>query len=296
MTILAHSNLFDSVPDMQPQEGHRLYLMVDGGQIEDMAQQLYGLEGELDIMPVYTQPPYDQLLAVSPFIVRLTDAVWAWFTSLNQPTAGYVFASSQPGLDAAHQLRDFIQVLSPYGSKVFLKLAHSECIDALLSSDFGGFWSLMSALWLPTREGWQVYHAPESAKSVSLPYQLSDPQWSALGKVVWRNQIQSLKQHMQTYFPERLTSQSDPDQWVQTWADTAYQQGFHTGQDLTQFFNVLGFVGEQALDASVHPDISNIVLNPSALTPSQRIEQAALLAKHESEQAESHLSNQQEQL
>ncbi|OOE54256.1 DUF4123 domain-containing protein [Salinivibrio kushneri] len=146
MTIMAHSNLFDSVPDMQSQEGHRLYLMVDGGQIEDLAQQLYSLEGELDITPVYTQPPYDQLLAVSPFIVRMTDAVWTWFTTLNQPTAGYVFASSHSGLDVAHQLRDFIQVLSPYGSKVFLKLAHSECIDALLVNDFGGFWSLMLRL------------------------------------------------------------------------------------------------------------------------------------------------------
>lgn len=108
-------------PDIEATENEQLYLFVDGGQVKEIAKTLYQIPGQLDLEPIFMYPPYDDIMEVSPYIIKVTDEVKAWFLAQNNVTSGFFFSSSQPLDEVCDYYRQFIQVLSPYNSKVFLK-------------------------------------------------------------------------------------------------------------------------------------------------------------------------------
>ncbi|TKF31255.1 hypothetical protein FCV50_12000 [Vibrio kanaloae] len=61
--------------------------------------------------------------------------------------------------------------------------------------------------------------------------------------------------------------------------ETAYAKGFETEQDLLYYFNIIGYLGEEALLKSPYPSLTLLMDTPSLQTPSQRIAQAASLAE-----------------
>ncbi|MEF1286141.1 DUF4123 domain-containing protein, partial [Vibrio sp. M250220] len=67
--------------------------------------------------------------------------------------------------------------------------------------------------------------------------------------------------------------------WVCSQMDSAYAKGFETEQDLLYYFNILGYVGEQALLKNTYPNLTQLIEQPSSHTSSQRIVQAASLAE-----------------
>lgn len=61
--------------------------------------------------------------------------------------------------------------------------------------------------------------------------------------------------------------------------EAAHAKGFETEQDLLYYFNVLGYLGEEALLNNTYPSLTQLIEQPSLHTPSQRIAQAASLAE-----------------
>ncbi|MFV7643051.1 DUF4123 domain-containing protein [Shewanella algae] len=268
-----------TLPPFILDKGEQLYLCVDGGQIPELARQLYGLAGELDLEAIYLFPPYDTLKSVSPYVIRATEPVEQWFLAQNKPLSGYFFASALPLDVICSQMRRLIRIQSPYGSQVFFKLAHSEAAWVLLDTHMPQLWQSMTQAWLPTRDGWRHLRQPEMADTrISPDIRLSDEQWRRLGQISWCNIQKSIARHMMKYFPTRWAELQEPQAWVARWADIAYQKGFCIERDLLMFFNIIGFLGEAALTGAAYPDIRLLVDTPSALPPTQRIEQAAELA------------------
>lgn len=280
---------FDTpIPDMQATSG-QLYLLVDGGQLPDLARSLYQLPNIQTPEPVYLYPPYDALKDVSPYLVQAIPAVKQWFLNQHQPTAGFFFSSEWSQHDIGDQLRELIQVMSPYGSPVFLKMAHPEAAEILLTSHCIQLWQMMQTVWLPTREGWKIQHRPElSGKQPRSPYLLDDTQWAAIGQISWRNVQEALYQFMETRFPALLHRQEVPGLWLSDLTTQGYQLGFTTEQDLTHYLTIVGLLGEEAVSGASYPEITQLIHQPSPQTPSQRIEQAAQLAEqyHSSHQSQ----------
>lgn len=284
----APPRLASTVPEMEMQAQERLYLLVDGAQISHLAQALYALSGELVLEPLYLFPPFDQLQAVSPYLVLATDAVKTWFLEQNQGLAGFFFASLDTIEDIAEQLRRLIQVESPYGSTVFLKMANSECAYVLLSTQCQPLWKVINRAWLPTRQGWQYVQRPDltATQDTHARLKLTYEQWQRLGDITWLNTLETLEQHVQRWFPELAQQwQSDPEVFHRH-AQWAYQQGFSSERDLMLFFNVLGFLGVDALEKGKYPEIDPLLYQASSRTPSQRIEAAAELAYHYSQSSQ----------
>ena len=284
----APPRLASTVPEMEMQAQERLYLLVDGAQISHLAQALYALSGELVLEPLYLFPPFDQLQAVSPYLVLATDAVKTWFLEQNQGLAGFFFTSLDTIEDIAEQLRRLIQVESPYGSTVFLKMANSECAYVLLSTQCQALWKVINRAWLPTRQGWQYVQRPEptATQDTHARLKLTDEQWQRLGDITWLNTLETVEQHVQRWFPELAQQwQSDPEVFHRH-AQWAYQQGFSSERDLMLFFNVLGFLGVDALEKGKYPEIDPLLHQASSRTPSQRIEAAAELAYHYSQSSQ----------
>ena len=258
-----------------------MYLFVDGGQVDNLVTYLYQLPGHLDIEPMYLYPPYDALKEVSPYMVRATAEVKQWFFSLNDITAGFFFSSEEPLDSLRDYYRRFIQVQTPYHSEVMLKMAHSEVAWVLLSHADSPFWGAMQTAWLPTRLGWQVLHAPKNPISLDSEtmFVLNDEVWQELGRISWRNNLETIAAHLDRYFPEVRGKHPDFGDWIHDHATTGYQQGFTTERDLLQYFNVLACVGDNPKHIERrHPNIYTLMTKPSASTPSQRIEKAAEMA------------------
>ncbi|MBF4258807.1 DUF4123 domain-containing protein [Vibrio anguillarum] len=262
--------------------------MVDGAQISHLAQALYRLSGELVLEPLYLFPPFEQLKEVSPYLVLATDAVKTWFLEQNQGLAGFFFASLESIEEIAEQLRRLIQVESPYGSTVFLKMANSECAYVLLSTQCQPLWKVINRAWLPTRQGWQYVQRPELTATQDTPvrFKLTDEQWQRLGNITWLNTLETVERHVQQWFPDLAQQwQSDPELFHRH-AQWAYLQGFSSERDLMLFFNVLGFLGVDALEKGKYPEIDPLLHQASSRTPSQRIEAAAELAYHYSQSSQ----------
>ena len=275
-------NFSEMNPTFDGLNNQPLYLFVDGGQIAHLPKQLYTLADGLDIEPIYVYEPYDKLREVSPYIVRATNHVKTWFFQSNEVTAGFFFTSESSLDDLREYYRRFIKVKSPYGSDVFLKMAHSEVAWILLNHKESPFWGPMNSAWFPTRLGWKHLDAPESKHALDeegAQLILNDQLWEELGAIPWRNTLENIAQHLDKFFPQQRTQHEDFYQWINDKALDGYNKGFSTERDLIQYFNVLACIGDdEHYIKNTHPQIDTLINKPSEITPSQRIEKAAQMA------------------
>lgn len=263
------------LPELDLAKGEHLYLLLDGAQITELERQLFDVTDKPAYQPLYLYAPWDGLREVSPCLVEANSQLLTWFRAL--PTnAGWLLASPLPLLPLADRLRQLIEVESPYGSRILLKLAAPETMACLMVDPEPWLWQGVAQVWLPTRDGWQHWLAKaDFATPLGKKCKLTDPQWARLGEVSWQNQLESTYRHMEQWFPVRLAEQSDPGAWIAHWAKQAYQLGFQTERDMLLFFNVLGFLGESWWKDDAYPVVTKLLTTASAQTPSQRVEQAA---------------------
>lgn len=274
------TTLMDSAPEFERAAGEQRYLLLDGAQIKQLGRQVCGLGGKDSPQPLYATAAYHGLLDVSPYLIVATPAATQWFLELNQPTAGFFFASTQPEHAVVEQLRHLIQVASPAGSMIYLKMAHSECAYELLNYGIAELWQCMTRAWLPTRMGWKTLSHPEvvTPRSEGL-LKLSDPLWQRLSQIGWRDTLTSLEQHMRTNFPERLPASEASVNWVEHYVKQAEQTGLNTQSELTRYFNILGLLGDTAFESDHYPELHRLLHTPSALPHTQRMAQALQLAE-----------------
>lgn len=267
------------LPELALANGEHLYLLLDGGQLPELERQLFEVSDSPAYQPLYLYAPWDSLREVSPCLVAANEPLLGWFKSLSANT-GWLLASALPLLPLADQLRQLIEVESPYGSRILLKLAAPETMACLMVDADPWLWRGITQVWLPTRTGWHHWQVKETLTDpIGDKCRLTDTQWARLGEVSWQNQQDAAYRHMQAWFPERLAQQSDPKAWTAHWAKQAYQLGFQTERDLLLFFNVLGFVGEEWWQGDDYPTLTKLLTAPSVQTPSQRVELAASWAE-----------------
>lgn len=263
------------LPELALANDARLYLLLDGGQLPELERHLFEVSDSPAYQPLYLYSPWDSLREVSPCLVEASEPLLSWFQQQTANT-GWLLASHLTLLPLADQLRQLIEVESPYGSRILLKLAAPETMACLMVDADPRFWQGIAQVWLPTRAGWLHWQVKKTlAEPMGDRCRLTDPQWARLGEVSWQNQLDGAYRHMQAWFQARLSAQSDPQAWIARWAKQAYQLGFQTERDLLLFFNVLGFVGEEWWEGDDYPTLTKYLTSPSAQTPSQRVELAA---------------------
>lgn len=268
-----------SLPDLHLNEDERIYLMLDGARIPALERTLFEVADSPAYQPLYLYAPWDALREVTPCLVEASAPLLSWF---QKPPAngGWLLASTLPLLPLADQLRQLIEVESPYGSRILLKLAAPDTMACLMVDADPWLWRGIAQVWLPTRAGWQHWQAKAAlAEPMGDKFIITDAQWGRLGELSWQNQLDAAYCHMQAWFPARLSAQRDPPAWIAHWAKQAYQLGFQTERDLLLFFNVLGFVGEGWWEGHDYPILTQWLTIPSAQTPSQRVALAASWAE-----------------
>lgn len=270
----------DYMPEIEASDGEDLYLFIDGSQFDNLPKLLYSVSGSIDLEPIYLDHPYDALLEVSPYIVRLTKEFRHWFFEQNKVIAGFFFSSNKPIDELGDHFRNLIKVVSAYGSDVYFKMANSECAWVFLETDSPYYWNVMNQVWVPTRFGWKELNRTENfvKQQLVFPFKISEAHWSMLGEISWRNSLEEVREHLEKYFPQLINTQSEFDKWLDSEAKVAYRKGFVSVRDLAFYFNIIGYLGINAVNSEQFPEISQLLNQPSLETPSQRIERAAELA------------------
>ncbi|WP_299004820.1 DUF4123 domain-containing protein [uncultured Shewanella sp.] len=293
------------------------YLLLDGSKIDKLEQKLYQFLENPNYEPVYLFEPWNALREVGPCLVQinltadLDKRLLGWFIQSEARKHGYIFSSLLPLEEQAESLRSYIQVLSPYKSKVIYKQADPEVAWRLMSIDTGFLWLNVERAWIPItppafikkegqkecqKEGQkEQWHYLENPRKTINPIQqeegalwrLTDAQWALLGEVSYQNLLAKLHLHVQQWFPElakrlqqpqneRGPNEKDQDKRnMRFWADFAKRKGFSQERDLYYFFNLLGYLGEAAVLNKQYSDIEQLLSQPCQLTPSQRIALAA---------------------
>lgn len=276
------------LPPLTLAQGERLYLLLDGGQIPCIERTLFEISDSPDYQPIYLHQPWDSLREVSPCLVSASRTLLDWFMEKREPSWGYLLSSPLELLALAESLRTLIEVESPYGSRILLKMAKPETMGRLLMDEDPWLWQGIGQVWIPTPEGWQHRQAPPVlAPRQGERLRLTDEQWTRLGEVTWQNTLGAIGRHMEKWFPVRLAEQTDAPRWIAEWAEWGYGRGFQSERDLLLMFNLLGYLGDTVLTPAQQvpgeedevDDIRELALNPSSQTPSQRIERAAELAQ-----------------
>lgn len=265
------------------------YLLLDGISVDSLLQRLYQWSDSPDFDVLYLDTPWAELSDVSPCLVRLSgqqDPALSAFLENSHAEWGYLLFSSANRAELLSHLRWLVQVRHPLGEDMLLRLADPAVVHALFgqavregdSTLFGPIEQVVGADRIQTC--WHQHQRPGLAECIShdRPYSLSDAQLELLGEVGFRSILVQLDEHLRDYFPDYQRALNQPERWqhLRSLAEQAYAQGFQSEHEITLYANIFGLLGADALQT--HSDIAELLSKASALTPSQRIEQAADLA------------------
>ncbi len=97
----------------------------------------------------------------------------------------------------------------------------------------------------------------------------------------YQRNVLSLLGHVDRYFPALYRGLDQQQRFAKTlaWADSAYARGFISQRDFTYYVNIIGFLGEDALNGSGKWPAIDRILADSQLSAPERIEQAAIKAE-----------------
>lgn len=273
------------------------YLLLDGISVDNLAQRLYQWSESPDFDVLYLDTSWAELGDVSPCLVCLTgqqDPALLAFVENSHDEWGYLLFTRASRAELLNHLRWLVSVRHPLGEDMLLRLADPAVVHALLGQAardndvtlFGPIEQVVAADRI--QDCWHQHQRSGAAGDArhDRPYPLSESQLEILGEVAFRGILIRLDEHMRDYFPDYQHALSQPERWqhLRLLAEQAYAQGFHSEHDITLYANIFGLLGTDALSA--HSDIAALVGQPSSLTPTQRIEQAADMAYTRAQSAE----------
>lgn len=127
-------------------------------------------------------------------------------------------------------------------------------------------------------EQWHLIERPNPLihQAAEQRYQLTEENLKLLGETSFR---QTVKDHMQAYFPYYLAGSTNQEQYNKLYrlANNAYQQGYCSEQDITYYANIIGYLCDDF--AKHYPDLATLINTPNQQQAIERIQQAAELAR-----------------
>lgn len=265
-------------------------LLLDAVRLIKLSRQLEQWTNPWVFEPLYTAAHMAGLEDLSPRVVKVEgpqQAVLQQFLAEADEEWGYLLFCDGTWQELMDHLRWLTVVRMPYGEDVLLRLADPALAHGLLGRAveagdptlFGPCHQVLLAD--GALDGWHLHQRPGPAPTArhGTLYALSAPEVEVFETVSFRNAVMLLKTHMQHYFPAYLEHVPLAGRWerLNDLATTAYARGFNSELDITLYANIHGYLGEDALNA--HPDLESLLSFGSTLTPSQRVEKVAEIAR-----------------
>ena len=265
-------------------------LLLDAVRLIKLSRHLEQWTNPWVFEPLYTAAHMAGLESLSPRVVKVEgpqQAVLQQFLAEADEEWGYLLFCDGSWETLMEHLRWLTVVRMPYGQDVLLRIADPGVVHGLLDRAveagdptlFGPCHQILLAD--GALGGWHLHSRPGPASKArhGTRYALSAQDLEVLETVSLRNVMMVLKAHMQHYFPAYLEHVPLTGRWdrLNELVTASYARGFSSELDITLYANIHGYLGEDALNA--HPDLEHLLSRGSALTPSQRVEKAAEIAR-----------------
>jgi len=262
------------------------YLLLDGVSVPNLAQQLFQWDNQA--YSLYQSTRWQELADISPYLIALkgaNDPLLAYFREHAALEWGYLLFSDADVHQLWSHLRHLLTVEHPSGVEVMPRIADPAVMRPLFAlaeqARSARWFGPVTHICLPdgVAAEWHRHQRPDPANAEPDTYRLTDSELTALGEVEFRNFVSGLSEHLQTYFPDFMSSFAGPErrQYAQKIADDAYQQGFASEQEITLYANVFGYLAGEPV--TEHPDIFLLLAESTSEAPLKRLERAAELAE-----------------
>lgn len=265
------------------------YLLLDGVSVLELLNRLYEWYEAPEFDLLYQGTPLAELKDISPCLIRLqgeNDPGLSVFLAHAEEQWGYLLFSDAPSAELLKHLRGLLIARHPQDQPLFLRVADPAVMAALLALDqdeqssvlYGPINTFVTADRLTSQ--WTVHNNPaKPLPAVEAPYRLREAQLDTLNQVSFRNLVIALGEYLEREFPNYLQRIAIEQRWsrVQALAEQAYQLGFASEIEASDFASIFALLGDDALEQ--YKDIAKLVREPSPQTPAQRIESAAQIAR-----------------
>lgn len=266
-------------------------LLLDAVQLDNLLAKLFGWDCTVTVEVLYLQTRFAQLRDISPCCVRLKgpdDPVLLQFLAHTHEQWGYLLFSDSSWSDMTNHLRWLTTIEHPSGAQMLLRIADPAVAHALLGDTqhstsrlFGPF--QQAVVINNVNDGWNKYLCPGPAPTVdhSMPYRLSEVQWSLLETASFSKMISELYLHMREFFPGHQSDLSPAEYWsyLEQLAQCAVAYGHDSESDIWLYANAYGFLGDRAMRED--PEILQL-LAPTNPHPKRRMQDIAELAERRS--------------
>ncbi len=262
-----------------------VYLLLNAANVPDLKRKIFEWEVSQACTMLFLQTRFSELLERSPALIQIQgphEPMLARFLAHAREEWGLLLFSPADRKTLVRHLRWLMFVEKPTGQTCYLNLSDASVANALFSLHpahidnriFGPIDQVYAADKMT--EQWRSHTRIGEAAPVDVNavYRLNTEQVEALGDAVFRLTVTHLDQHLRRFFPDYLADAPlrIRYQQVHALASSAYEKGFKSEVDTFHYANVMCFLATEPHDA--HPDIRELLLDTSELTPSQRIEKA----------------------
>jgi hypothetical protein len=261
------------------------YLLLNGINLAHPMRQVLSWNCGAVYKPLFLHTRFSGLLDKSPVLVQITgrqDAVYAQFLKHADEEWGLLLFSNADFTAVLKHLRWLVEVDQPVGKSVLLNLSDPMTANALFgiypTHTDNRLFGPLNEVYAPdvVAESWlqHIRQGSSVTPDRNTPYRLNDEQIAALDEAAFRLNVLELDKHMREFFPDYLPAASSRQRFDTLYdlARQAYDEGFRTQADIFHYANVCHFLANEPEGA--HPAITDLVRYKSALTPSQRIQQA----------------------
>lgn len=266
----------------------KAYLLLDGVSVPELEKRLHRWENDADCL--YLNTRWHELTDISPYLILLKgphDPLLEYFHEHSALEWGYLLFSDANAQTLCGHFRSLLAVEHPTGGEVMLRVADPAVAHQLLSlaehAHSARWFGPIKHVCIPDvlHANWLHHSRPGSAVAdEQLTYRLTDQELTALGEVEFRGIALDLSDHLKTFFPVFMAPLStlERQRYALHVAQEAYLSGFASEQEITLYANVLGYLSGQPI--TDHPDIAQLLTQPSSQTPLKRLELAAVLAEN----------------
>lgn len=263
------------------------YLLIDGVSAPYLVTHLRNWGNPAYCL--YSNTRWHELADISPCLISVPtadDPLLLHFLENATHEWGYLLFSHATKQSLCDHWRNLLTVEDPGGVQVMPRIADPAVMHPLFSlaeqASSGRWFGPVSHVCLPdAMQGmWLRHQCPADVRTHPLKrYRFTEQEFTALGEVEFRRSVLNLTRHMQAAFPGYAASGTARQrlQLIDQIARQAYDLGFTCEQQMTLYANVQGYLAGQAM--TDHPDISDLLTNPSSGTHLSRVLRAAKLAE-----------------
>jgi hypothetical protein len=277
------------LPMLDPERN--TYLLFDTIKINELIKRVVAVCSTDPMTPIYAGTKLQEVVDASPLLIHVTD-----------------FDNYAPLFKETDMLTGCLIIQSSVCREAMIKFWQSTCIAYFRSGHVPAIFRLHDPelyeafqqtehaidkirlagpceqvwIWNRKQERWDSVPQvlTDNISGDFQPIELSDAHMEVMTEVNVRHGVQSLAEHITTYFPHLFEEGESSEPLAKFLFVKSSELGFIGQQSLFFFANIWCYLGADCLNKEKYPEIANKLSLPSSETPQQRVHQAALMLEN----------------